>query len=280
MVSQGALMNIWRMKLRAGSHGEDMWPACRKRGVAVITHPPIYNTDLTKLNKSDLDAGVKTAARSSIWLFAWDMQGGDIIFIGDSVSKSIIAKGYLTCKPGTRAYRYNSHDPVREQENLHAPWRHEVAVAWDDDFVPFGYKDGAPQHTVMRFDPTWTCASLGGTEDEGEAAFLTETAYLRKTRASEKNVLRLHAALSNRFRAWLKRRFQVTAIQEVTLPSECVALSWAGLEDFISPRGRRGGGNVGIGFIDFQGLWEGRETARSFSSLSMNRHFHGLPRSA
>ena len=68
--------------------------------------------------------------------------------------------------------------------------------------------------------------------------------------------------------------------QGLTLPSECVALSWAGLEDFISPRGRRGGGNVGIGFIDFQGLWEGRETARSFSSLSMNRHFHGLPRSA
>ena len=66
----------------------------------------------------------------------------------------------------------------------------------------------------------------------------------------------------------------------MTLPSECVALSWAGLEDFISPRGRRGGGNVGIGFIDFQGLWEGRETALSFSSLSMNRHFHGLPRSA
>ena len=67
---------------------------------------------------------------------------------------------------------------------------------------------------------------------------------------------------------------------ELTLPSECVALSWAGLEDFIYPRGRRGCGNVGIGFIDFQGLWEGRETALSFSSLSMNRHFHGLPRSA
>jgi hypothetical protein len=26
-------------------------------------------------------------------------------------------------------------------------------------------------------------------------------------------------------------------------------------------RCRRGGGNVKIGFIDFQGLWEGRETA-------------------
>jgi len=36
---------------------------------------------------------------------------------------------------------------------------------------------------------------------------------------------------------------------------------------------------VGIGFIDFQGLWEGRKTALSFSGLSINRHFHGLPRS-
>jgi hypothetical protein len=43
----------------------------------------------------------------------------------------------------------------------------------------------------------------------------------------------------------------------MTLPSECVALSWAGLGDFIYPRGRRGGGSVGIGFIDFQMLWEG-----------------------
>src|SRR5208282_2471194 len=38
---------------------------------------------------------------------------------------------------------------------------------------------------------------------------------------------------------------------------------------------RRGGGNVGIGFIDFQGLWEGRKTVSSFSGLSINRHFHG-----
>jgi hypothetical protein len=40
----------------------------------------------------------------------------------------------------------------------------------------------------------------------------------------------------------------------------------------ISSRGR-GGGNVGIGFIDFQGLWKGRKTALSFSGLSIDRHF-------
>ena len=37
----------------------------------------------------------------------------------------------------------------------------------------------------------------------------------------------------------------------------------------------RGGGNVGISFIDFQGLWEGRKTAPLFSGLSISRHFHG-----
>src|ERR1035441_2504109 len=69
------------------------------------------------------------------------------------------------------------------------------------------------------------------------------------------------------------------AVLGVTLPSECVSLSWPGFEDNHYARGRRGGGNVGIGFIDFQGLWEGRKTALSFSGLSINRHFHSLPRS-
>jgi hypothetical protein len=62
----------------------------------------------------------------------------------------------------------------------------------------------------------------------------------------------------------------------LTLPSECVSLNRPGFENHNHPRSRRGGGNVGIGFIDFQGLWEGRKTALSFSGLSINRHFHGL----
>ena len=66
---------------------------------------------------------------------------------------------------------------------------------------------------------------------------------------------------------------------QLTLPSECVSLNRPGFEDLIHPRHRRGGGNVGIGFIDFQGLWEGRKTAPSFSGLPTNRHFHGLLRS-
>src|ERR1035437_465690 len=67
------------------------------------------------------------------------------------------------------------------------------------------------------------------------------------------------------------------AIGDMTLPSECVSLNRPGFENHPHPRGRRGGGNVGIGFIDFQGLWEGRKTAPSFSGLSINRHFLCLP---
>src|ERR1035437_8658946 len=47
-----------------------------------------------------------------------------------------------------------------------------------------------------------------------------------------------------------------------------------GIFSYMS-RSCRGGGNVGIGFIDFQGLWEDRKTALSFSGLSISRHFHG-----
>src|ERR1017187_2927591 len=113
------------MKLRAGDYGDNMWPSCHKRGIASMTHPPIYNTNLTRLTKQDVNPEVKTAARSSIWRFAWDIQGGDMIFVGDSVSKSMIARGYVSSKPGIRAYRYNDQDPMTEPSNPSIPWRHE-----------------------------------------------------------------------------------------------------------------------------------------------------------
>src|ERR1035441_921272 len=62
-------------------------------------------------------------------------------------------------------------------------------------------------------------------------------------------------------------------------PRNAYSLTGWFLGIFIHPRRGRGGGNVGIGFIDFQGLWEGWKTVPSFSGLSTNRHFHRLPRS-
>jgi len=206
MVSQGAAMNIWRMKLRAGNHGDDMWSSCLDSGVAAMTHPPIYNVDLTHMHRHDVDPEVKTAARTSIWRFAWDIRGGDVIYVGDSKSKSMIARGFVTAEPGTRAYRYNPYDAITEPSKPEIAWRHEVPVEWDHDFVPFHYKDGVPRYTVAPFDPAWVnsaadtaTSAAPGEVDQRAAEFLNESAYKRETQASQRNILRLHAALSNRF---------------------------------------------------------------------------------
>ena len=216
-------MNIWRMKLRAGNYGDDMWPLCHKRGVASMTHPPIFNTDLTNLAKHDVDPGVKTAARSSIFRFAWEIMGGDVILVGDSVSKTMIARGYVASPAGARAYHYNARNPMTEPNNAGVPWRHEVPVAWDEHFVPFRYRDAGPRITVMHFDPAWaqnmhkqkaTKALAAGEGDGNEKDPLNEGAYSRETQASLRNVLRLHAALSNRFKDWLKASIGVRTKQE------------------------------------------------------------------
>ena len=216
-------MNIWRMKLRAGTYGDDMWPLCHKRGVASMTHPPIFNTDLTDLSKDDVDPEVKTAARSSIFRFAWEIMGGDVILVGDSVSKTMIARGYVTSPAGRRAYRYNARNPMTEPNNPRVPWRHEVPVAWDEQFVSFRYHDAGPRITVMHFDSAWaqnthkqiTTKALAAEEGDTEGNDpLNEGAYSRETQASLLNVLRLHAALSNRFRDWLKASIGVHAKQE------------------------------------------------------------------
>jgi hypothetical protein len=196
-----------------------MWPACRDRGIAAITYQAIFDTDLTRLSKWELDEEVKGAARSSIWRFAWEIRGGDEILVGDSVSKCFIARGFVSSLPGERAYRFNPRTPIREPGNPDIAWRHEVPVDWDGDFHGFRYRDGAPQHTVMHFDPAWAAEEIEPSDfvtsaDNTERKPLNEEAYTRETRASLGNVERLHTALSNRFRSWLRSRLGVTALQE------------------------------------------------------------------
>lgn len=201
------------MKLRAGDYGDDMWPLCQKRGIASMTHPPIFDVNLTNLDKGDVDQEVKTAARSSIWRFAWDIIGGDMILVGDSVTKTIIARGYVEGPLGKRAYRYNNTSPIVEPSNSLVTWRHEVPVSWDEDFVAFPYRDGGPRITVMHYDADWGALGVLATSKAGangdESPLLNHDAYVRETAASERNILRLHAALSNRFRIWLKQEFGI-----------------------------------------------------------------------
>ncbi len=133
----------------------------------------------------------------------------------------MIAREFVTVEPGTRAYRYNTRDAIMEASKPDIAWRHEVPVEWDGEFVPFHYKDGVPRYTVAHFDPAWAngaadtaAPTAPGEIDQRAANLLNEPAYKRETQASQKNILRLHAALLNRFRSWLAQRFGVTAVQE------------------------------------------------------------------
>jgi hypothetical protein len=137
--------------------------------------------------------------------------------VGDSESKSIIARGYVEGKPGERAYRYNGKSPMAEPSNPRARWRHEVPVSWDKDFEKFPYKDGAPRITVMHYDPSWAApihAPAARRNDKSEQDWLNEDAHLRETPSSQRNILKLHSAFSNRFRRWLKKKFGIVAKQE------------------------------------------------------------------
>ncbi len=205
-----------------------MWPACRDRGIASFTHGPILNTNLTNTKKEDVDPAVKGSARPSIFWFAWEIKGGDEVYVGDSVSHSVIGKGIVAGESGQRAYRYNAGNAMTEPSNPTTYWRHEVPVAWDKSFKPFEYKDPAPQNSVFPLKPSMSKELKGKGEvfdiyeDKANQSLLNELAYQRETPASKKNIERLHARLSNQFRLWLEKSFIVNITQE----KHCIDLSF------------------------------------------------------
>ncbi len=208
--------------MRAGSHGDDMLSQCKARGIASITYDAILDTDLSNLEKNDVDHNVKGPARHSIWNFAWEILAGDVIYVGDSITKSIVARGYVKGNAGVRAYRFNDVDPVREPSNPSTAWKHEVPVKWDSSFVPFRYNESKPRFTLTEFDPKLfsRIAPSTGTnpntlETDPDDFFLDEDSYQRETSESKKNINRLHSALSNRFKRWLKSNHGIRASQEV-----------------------------------------------------------------
>jgi hypothetical protein len=211
------------MKLRAGKAaegGENMWPACKARGIASFTHSPIYNTDLTNLKKSDIDPAVRGTARPSIFQFAWEINGGDVIYVGDAETHEIVARGTVMGAPGRRAYRYNAGNAVAPPGSPDTPWRHEVPVKWEEDFVSFEYKDPAPLSSVYLLKTQNVEEQNGESgvsrEDRGDPsnALLNELAYQRETPASKRKIVPLHKSLSNAFRLWLERNFAIDVLQE------------------------------------------------------------------
>lgn len=219
-------MNFWRMAMRVGAHGDDMWPQCRDAGVAAITYDGIETTDLRGYSLSNKPRGwtLTGSQPGSINAFAWTIAGGDAIYVRDSAFGGMVGFGYVRAPLGALAYRFDGASQIREPRSGTA-WHHLIDVDWDLAFVPFRYQDRSANTTVLRLLPDEVTkfgrsAAIdqhqqnGLSKDECERALLIEDAYPRSSPATARLIERLHARLSNDFRKWLRKQHGVGSEQE------------------------------------------------------------------
>lgn len=220
-------MAYWRIKLRNGTYGQDMWDQCRREHVAAITYTGIQNVDLRLYSISkhppEWDLIGSAGAKGSITHFAWEIRGGDTIYVGDSGSHQIVGMGYTNADIGELAYRFDAHSRISPLDGH--PWCHLVNVDWDSNFVPFTYKDRAPQTTVLglkeheirNFEQASRVAehlAHGLAEKNIPCALLLETSYPRYTPATQRLIHRKHVILSNCFKRWLAKMHNIQVSQE------------------------------------------------------------------
>lgn len=220
-------MNYWRMKLRNGSHGEDLWDVCKRESVVAITYPGIQDVDLQPYSRENYPPGWKeikfSGPKGSLAHFAWDIKGGDAVYIGDSVSRKIVGMGFARAKIGALAYRFDARSPISPRGEY--PWCHLIDMDWDNDFAQFSYRDRAPQTTVLKLEPSEIRAfarseqvaehhNQGLTDRAVRDALLLETCYPRYTPAARRLIRRKHVILSNCFMRWLASVHGIRAIQE------------------------------------------------------------------
>src|SRR5947209_20549314 len=130
-----------------------MWSPCRNAGLAAITYPGITWVDLRLYSKQkrppEWNQIGSPAGKGSIAHFAWEIRGGDAIYIGDSATHQIVGMGYATAKIGELAYRFDAHSPIVRTRAVRCATR--LVGNWIASFRLLGYKDGDPQTTVLGF---------------------------------------------------------------------------------------------------------------------------------
>ena len=217
-------MTVWRMKMRDGVHGYDMWPLCRENGVAAITYDGVSHLDLRPYSRKNYPPGwEKVGGKGNLSQFAWDVRGRDTIYVGDSKTQEVVGIGHAIAPLGELAYRFEADSPISTPSG--ARWCHLIDVDWDRTFRGFPYKDRAPQSTLLKlkldevesFDHASRLEehrALGLTEAQAEDVLLLETSYSRYTPGAVKEIFRRHVTLSNEFKVWLMQNFNLPVSQE------------------------------------------------------------------
>src|SRR5947208_3055834 len=96
-------INHWRIKLRDAEGGEDLWQQCKAQEVIAITYEGVKDVDLQSYSRSFPPPGwpnLEPGQKGSVSCFAWGIRGGDLVYVGDSEKKAIIAVGLVRGKLG------------------------------------------------------------------------------------------------------------------------------------------------------------------------------------
>jgi hypothetical protein len=143
-------MTVYRMAFRIGSQGYDLWPKCRRHGLAAIGYWPFWDIDLSAIDLSErtripghlleLWDELSSSQKASLRRVVCDFTDGDVIYVKSG--KRIVGKGRVV-----GAYRFDPESPIAAQDSV---WPHTVPVEWDPDFQPIEVLLGSEQTTVLQ----------------------------------------------------------------------------------------------------------------------------------
>ena len=132
------------MAFRAGEGGREMWPDCRKKGVAAIYSSAMQGIDLSDYARGEpKDAWhqLATPHHYSMDKFVHEMKRGDVIYVKQG--PQIVGKGIVQ-----RKYQFVANSTIRHSPKR--PWQHQLKVRWDDAFSPVTYQLGDQQRYTIR----------------------------------------------------------------------------------------------------------------------------------
>jgi hypothetical protein len=213
--------------MRVGNGGADMFRKCLAEGVAAIHYDPIESVDLSKITEENLPAQwdrLEPSQSGSMRKFAWRIRGGDTLYVAESYPSRLIGVGRVRGPAGTLGYRYVERTPIIDSERR--PWRHQLAVEWEQHFDPVAYPNPwAAQATVLdlgivearkikaliaRNHATRKAAPRGETKEANAIEYqiglrqLESAAYTRYTQEAIRTIERRHVKLCESFTKWIR----------------------------------------------------------------------------
>ncbi len=222
-------MKYWRMRMRKGWHGPDMFRKCRAEGAAAIHYTPVEDVNLSDLSEDSLPpkwSSLAPGQSGSLKKVAWQIRGGDIIYVAQSNPSQIVCVGRVKGPGGSRAYRFVANTPIVDRDGH--PWCHQINVEWGKLLeIPYPAPQ-ATQTTVLELKPSEIAriknlirgGAKGGAlanskpggrpsakdnddDEEIHLRQLEESAYTRYTAESLRRIDRRHVKLCKGFTEWL-----------------------------------------------------------------------------